>query len=228
MFLNCLKAAQALLAGSYDRFQTFRLHSYDNEQCLSLLHDLDGRFTYEFMYCPDFIFYRGLLPRPMLSKAPVDSPLDPFRAGACHAIPGRFLRPTDIPSTNGSLSDGCNERHSLSSREGEGQKRRHGAERAIERASQGGGGEPPTNVRGRNRNDLQAFWPRGRHTLAMVRTVLMTSGRKGRTKRGGGLTRLVEKELYSGREAESGAAETKRLIAAISVALCCHFHCRLH
>ena len=60
---------------------------------------------------------------PWLS-VPVDSPLDPFRAGACHAIPGRFLRPTDISSTNGSLSDGCNERHSLSKWRGE--ERRHG------------------------------------------------------------------------------------------------------
>ena len=49
---------------------------------------------------------------------------------AFHAIPGRggavgsFLRPTDISSTNGSLSDGCNERHSLSKWRGE--ERRHG------------------------------------------------------------------------------------------------------
>ena len=118
----------------------------------------------------------------------VDSPLDPFRAAACHAIPGRPLRPTDISSTNGSLSDGCNERHSLSpSRErGEGRQAIERAERASE----------VTNVRGETdgRNDFQACWPCG--SLAVVRTVLMTSERKGRTKRGcGGPTRLVEKEL---------------------------------
>ena len=156
----------------------------------------------------------------------VDSPLDPFRAAACHAIPGRPLRPTDISSTNGSLSDGCNERHSLSpSRErGEGRQAIERAERASE----------VTNVRGETdgRNDFQACWPCG--SLAVVRTVLMTSERKGRTKRGvvgptdsiGG-KRVVRIGGRRGSEA-SGAAETKRLIAAISVALCCHFHCRLH